>query len=165
MPPLTILTAQTLVNLLTANAAIETEVSSIAQQAGAVVPVIPSSQVYLSSAPAAMADLQQELGYPRITVYSSKLSNNQVEKFRTLSGVVTVTADINATADLVTNVDSYIHFYIEAVSNILRANRGDWGNGIFYSGAYEIAIQPPVTGGSGFLQLARISLEVGVSGN
>jgi hypothetical protein len=51
------------------------------------------------------------------------------------------------------------------VSNILRANRGDWGNGIFYSGAYEIAIQPPVTGGSGFLQLARISLEVGVSGN
>jgi hypothetical protein len=47
----------------------------------------------------------------------------------------------------------------------LRENRGDWGNGIFYSGAYDVAVQPPTTGGSGFLQLARVNLDVGVSQN
>lgn len=165
MPPLTILTAQTLVTLLTADAAIESEVNTIAADSGTSVPVIPSSQVYLSSAPAAMADLQQPLGYPRITIYSAKVSNTQIEKFRTLSGSVTITAEITATADLVSDVDTYVHFYIEAVTNILRENRGDWGNGIFYSGAYEVTLQPPTTGGSGFLQLARVNLEVGVSLN
>jgi hypothetical protein len=163
--PLTILTAQYLVALLTTAAAIETEVSSLSAESGIAVPIIPATQVYLSSAPAAMADLQQQLGYPRITVYSSKVSNTQIEKFRTLSGTVTVTAEINATDDLVNNVDTYIHFYVEAVTNILRENRGDWGNGIYYSGAYDVAVQPPTTGGSGFLQLARVSIEVGVSQN
>lgn len=165
MPPLTILAAQTLVTLLTGNAAIENEVVELAAAGGISVPVIPSNQVYLSSAPAAMADLQQQLGYPRITVYSAKVSNTQVEKFRTLSGTVSVTSEITATADLVSDVDTYIHFYIEAVTNILRENRGDWGNGLFYSGAYDVTVQPPTTGGSGFLQLAKVNLDVGVSLN
>jgi len=165
MTPLTILAAQTLVTLLTSNAAIENEVTGLAAASGISVPAIPSNQVYLSSAPAAMADLQQQLGYPRITVYSAKVSNTQIEKFRTLSGTVSVTAEITGTADLVSDVDTYIHFYIEAVTNILRENRGDWGNGLFYSGAYDVTVQPPTTGGSGFLQLAKVNLDVGVSLN
>lgn len=165
MAPLTILSSQTLVTLLTQGSAIESAVSTLGAGSGVAVPVIPTSQVYLSSAPAAMADFQQQLGYPRITVYSAKVSNTQVEKFRTLSGTVTVTAEVTATADLVTDVDTYVHFYVEAITSILRANRGDWGNGLFYSGTYDVAVQPPTTGGSGFLQLARITLDVGVSQN
>jgi hypothetical protein len=165
MAPLTILTAQKLVDLLTSNASIETEVSFLSASSGIEVPLIPASQVYLSSAPAGMADLQQQLGYPRITVSSTRVNNTQVEKFRTLSGKVTVTAQIAATADLVTDVDTWIHFYAEAVTNILRENRGDWGDGVFFSGAYEVIVQPPAAGASGFLQLASVNIDVGVSQN
>ena len=127
--------------------------------------MIAASQVFLSSAPAGMAELQQELGYPRISVFSAKIKNTQLEKFRSLSGTATVSAEIAATADLISDVDTWIHFYVEAITNVLRENRGDWGDGVFYSGAYEVDVQPPKAGASGFLQLARINFEVGVSRN
>ena len=72
---------------------------------------------------------------------------------------------IAATSDLLAQVDQWIHFYVEAVSTILQENRGDWGDGLFYSGAYEVEVKPPQAGGSGFLQVARVSCELGVSRN
>lgn len=165
MLPITISSAQNLVSLLSTGAAIETEVTALASESGIAVPVIPASQVYVSSAPAGLADLQQELGYPRVSVYSSKLKNTQIEKFRSISGSVTVTAEIAATGDLLTDVDLWIHFYVEAITTILQQNRGDWGDGLFYSGVYEVEVQAPKPGGSGFLQLARVNFEVGVSRN
>jgi hypothetical protein len=165
MLPTTILAAQKLAALLTASSAIEDQISSMAAESGIDIPVIAASQVFLSSAPAGMAELQQELGYPRISVFSAKVKNTQLEKFRSLSGTVTVSAEIAATADLLSNVDTWIHFYVEAITNVLRENRGDWGDGVFYSGAYEVDVQPPKAGASGFLQLARINFEVGVSRN
>ncbi len=41
--------------------------------------------------------------------------------------------------------------------------RGDWGNGMFYSGGYEISFAAVKRGGRGFLQAARIGFNVGVS--
>lgn len=165
MLPTSILAAKKLAALLTNASAIQGEISSISAESGIEVPVIPASQVYLSSAPAGMAELQQELGYPRVSVFSTRVKNTQVEKFRSLSGSVTVTAEIAATADLLSDVDTWIHFYVEAITNILRENRGDWNDGVFYSGAYEVDIQPPKPGASGFLQIARVNFEVGVSRN
>jgi hypothetical protein len=165
MYPITISSAQYLVDLLTAGAAIEAGVNSLAAENGIAVPVIPASQVYVSSAPAGLADLQQELGYPRVSVYSSRLKNSQIEKFRSISGSVTVTAEIAATGDLLTDVDLWIHFYVEVITTILQQNRGDWGDGLFYSGVYDVELQAPKPGGSGFLQLAHVNFEVGVSRN
>ena len=165
MLPTSILAAKKLAALLTNASAIQNEISSISAESGIEVPTIPASQVYLSSAPAGMAELQQELGYPRVSVFSTRVKNTQVEKFRSLSGSVTVSAEIAATADLLSDVDTWIHFYVEAITNILRENRGDWNDGVFYSGAYEVDIQPPKPGASGFLQIARVNFEVGVSRN
>jgi len=165
MLPTTMLAAQKLAGLLTTASAIEDQITSMSAESGIDIPVIATSQVFLSSAPAGMAELQQELGYPRISVFSTKVKNTQLEKFRSLSGSVTVTAEIAATADLLSDVDTWIHFYVEAITNVLRENRGDWGDGVFYSGAYEVDVQPPKAGASGFLQIARINFEVGVSRN
>jgi hypothetical protein len=165
MLPITILTAQKFAALLTTSSAIETQVASLSASSGVNVPIIPASHVYLSSAPAGMAELQQQLGYPRISVFSTKLKNTQAEKFRSLSGSVTVTAEIAATGDLLADVDTWIHFYVEAITAILRQNRGDWGDGVFFSGAFDIDVQPPKPGASGFLQLARVNFDVGVSRN
>lgn len=165
MLPITILAARKLADLLANSSALETQITSMSAASGMTIPLITADQVFVSSAPAGMADLQQELGYPRISIFSTKLKNTQVERFRSLSGAVTVSAEIAATADLLSDVDLWIHFYIEAITNILRENRGDWGDGVFYSGAYEVDVHPPKTGASGFLQLARVSFEVGISRN
>jgi hypothetical protein len=163
MLPLTILAAQKFADLLTNSNNLEGEVTRIASLAVRSVPALPATQVFVTSTSTTMADLQQQLGYPRVAVFSNRVRNQQIEKFRSLSGVVTLVAEISATADLVDEVDSAIHFYVEGVSNVLRRNIGDWGDGMFFPGTYDIEVQPPSTGASGFLQLARITCELNVS--
>ena len=142
---------------------LEREVTRIASLAVRSVPALPQSQVFRDIDLDHDGGLQQQLGYPRVAVFSNRVRNQQIEKFRSLSGVVTVVAEISATADLVDEVDSAIHFYVEAVSNVFRRNIGDWGDGMFFPGTYDIEVQPPSTGASGFLQLARITCELNVS--
>jgi hypothetical protein len=165
MAPITLLAAQNVASLFTASSGLEAELSALAAESNLDIPLIPNSQIYVSSAPASMADLQQELGFPRVSVYSSRLQNMQLEKFRSLSGYATVTVEMAITADMVSEVDTFIHFYVEAATNILQRNRGDWGNGICFFGAYDAQIQPPQMGVSGFVQLARIHFEIGVNRN
>jgi hypothetical protein len=112
-----------------------------------------------------LADQNLQLTYPRVCIYSSTLKNSQIEKFRSFSGQVILVADIWASGDLITDVDTWIHFYVEAVTNILQSNTGDWGNGIFYSGAYDVQFQPPKPGGLGFVGAAKLTFALNVSVN
>ena len=165
MLPITLLAPQKLADLLTLNAAIESEVNSLAVDSGITLPLLLASQVYVSSSPIGMAELLEELAFPRISVFSGKLINSQIEKFRSLSGSIEITAEIVATADFLADADRWIHYYAEAVANILRHSRGDWGDGLFFSGAYDIDVQPPRAGSAGYIQLAHVSCSVGVSRN
>ena len=165
MLPITLLAPTKLAGLLKASAALEANVNELAAANQTTVPIIPSTQVFVSSAPVGIADLQPELAYPRVNVFAARLKNNQAERFRSVSGSVSVVAEIAATSDLLAQVDQWIHFYVEVVSTILQENRGDWGDGLFYSGAYEVEVKSPQAGGSGFLQVARVSCELGVSRN
>ena len=106
MLPLTIQAAQKLADFLTSSNGIETEVNLVASLAGRSVPALPRTQFFVTSTSTSMADVQQQLGYPRVAVFSNRVRNQQTEKFRSLSGVVTVVAEISATADLVDQVES-----------------------------------------------------------
>ena len=64
---------------------------------------------------------------------------------------------------MIAQVDQWIHFYVEAVTNILQTNIGDWGDGMFYPGAYEIQLTPPKTGGLGFVQSAKLTFNLNAS--
>ncbi|MBV8812518.1 MAG: hypothetical protein JO033_27925, partial [Acidobacteriaceae bacterium] len=83
--------------------------------------------------------------------------NTQVEKFRSFSGTIEVFSDIWASGDFATQTDEWIHYYIEAVTTILRANTGNWGDGIFFSGRYQVKLQPPKVGGLGFVEVATVT--------
>ena len=165
MTPLTLLAPMTLANLLTENSALSSQIAAIEEQFGYTLPAIPSSQIILSSADADMTDRRQQIGYPRIAVYSDRVVNNLREKFRTLSGTVSVTITLAASADLIDQVEQWTHYYVEAITNILRQNIGDWGNGMFFPGTYEVQVQPPKPGGSGFVQTANVTCIVSVSRN
>lgn len=165
MAPLSLLSAQVLAGRLTLRDALQENVSAIGTELGITLPGIPSSQVIVSSAGAELADKHLDLTYPRVSIFGSGIKNTQIEKFRALSGVVTLTAEIWASGDLMTQLETWIHCYVEGVAAVLRASTGDWGSGIYYQGGYEVLFQAPKVGGFGFVQSAKLVLGVGVSAN
>ncbi len=112
-----------------------------------------------------MGDKDVQLTYPRICLFSAGLKNAHAEKFRSLSGTVTAVAEVWASGDLVNQTDQWIHFYVESLTNILRQNIGDWGDGIFFSGSYDVQFQTPSPGGFGYVQSAKVVSTFNVSQN
>jgi len=165
MLPLTIHTAQKLSDLLTNENALEQAINTLAASANLTLPAITSSGVVLSSASADIADKDFQLTYPRVCLYSTAVKNTQIEKFRSLSGTVAVIAELWASANLLQNADQWIHFYVEALTNILRQSIGDWGDGMFFSGVYDVQFQPPKLGGFGYIESAKVTCNVDVSRN
>ncbi len=163
MLPLTLLAAQKLQALLTTNDALMTRISSLAAQTGAVVPALTSSQVVLNSAANEIANREILLTYPRLCLYASQIRNAQREKFRSFSGYVVLVAELWASGNMIGDADQWIHFYVEGLTAILRANIGDWGNGFFFSGIYDVQLQPPKVGGFGYLELAKLTCHLEVS--
>lgn len=165
MLPLTLLAPQKLLNLLLAGNALLQQINALEISSNITLPAITSGQVILSSANPDIGDKDMQLTYPRISLYSSAVKNNQLEKFRSLSGTVSVIAEIWASANLVNQTDQWIHFYVEAVTNILRQNIGDWGDGIFFSGMYDVQFQTPKAGGLGYVEAATLTCNLNVSRN
>jgi len=165
MLPLTLLAANKMLNLLTANNALPRAINSNAAALGVVVTPLNGSQITASFVGPDIGDLDLQLSYPRVCVYSTQVVNNQREKFRTFSGVAAVTADIWSSGSLEQQTELDLQFYVEGVAALLRANIGDWGDGYRYSGIYDVHMQTPKTGGEGFVQLARLTCNLDVSFN
>ena len=165
MLPLTLLVAQKFSSLLTTSSALQQEITSIGTACNVILPVISPDQVVMSSASPQIGDKDIELTYPRVCLYSNGLKNTQVEKFRSLSGTLAVVAEIWASGDLVSQTDQWIHFYVEAVTDILRQNIGDWGDGVFFAGTYDVQFQAPAAGGLGYVQSAKVTAIFNVSQN
>ncbi len=163
MTPLTLLAAQKLQSKLTSSNALEQQIELIAEALNVSIPPIPVQQVLLSSAPADLGDRNLDFSYPRVCIYSAGIKNSQFEKFRSFSGQVALVAEIWASADLVGQADQWIHFYVEGVSSILRMNIGDWGDGMFFAGAYEVQFQAPKAGGLGFVESAKLTMSLNAS--
>ena len=161
--PITLLASQKMANLLITNNALVQQITAIAQLANVNLPPIATDQIVLSSAPPEIGDNSIPLLYPRACLYSSALKNTLFEKFKSLSGTVTVTTEIWASGNLFTETDQWIHFYVEAVTEIYRQNVGDLNDGFYLSGAYDVQFQPPKQGGLGFSQSAKIICVLNVS--
>ena len=163
MLPLTLLATNKLLNLLTVNDALSQAVSSNAAASGVDIPFLSTSQIIRSYVNPDMGDLNLQLTYPRVCIYTSQVANNQREKFRAFSGVITVVADVWSSSSLEQPVESALHFFVEGIADILQTNLGDWGDGFRYSGVYGVQMQPPKTGGLGFVQLARVTCNLNVT--
>lgn len=165
MSPLTILVAQKISNLLTEGSALQQEITKLNDSCNTNVPMIETTQIILSSVSQDMDDRNIQLSYPRVCLYSSGIKNTQAEKFRSLSGWLAGVADIWTSGDLLGDVHQWTHFYVEAFTNVLRKNIGDWEDGIFFAGVYDAQFQPPKVGGLGFVQMARITFNLNISRN
>jgi hypothetical protein len=101
--------------------------------------------------------------YPSILVYCDKLSNAMTEKFREFSGQARMNAEVRHSEDRLDRVQTNLQTTVDAVCALLADSRGDWGNGAFYTGGYDVTYEPVVRGGKNFLQRAKVSFELEVS--
>jgi hypothetical protein len=103
--------------------------------------------------------------YPAANVYCEKIVNSLAEKFRSFSGNVQTTVELRYSQDRLDGLEATLENYADAIMQVLNANRGDWGSGMFYAGEYQVVFAAVKHGGKNFQQVAKITFEIGVSRN
>jgi hypothetical protein len=151
------------IGLLTGASGVNSYLGASAQNNGQ--PLIPLSnaQVRAQNVAPDIADQSNTMQYPAINVYCEKIVNSLVEKFRSFSGSVLTTVELRYSQDRLDGLQDALENYADAIMQILYTNRGDWGNGMFYAGQYQVAFGAVKHGGKNFLQVAKITFEIGVS--
>jgi hypothetical protein len=142
---------------------VNANVAQLATNAGiALAPVTPSHIVNQNVA-FEMAERSQAVKYPAVQVYVDRVRNTLNEKFRTFSGKVRTVAEVRMSQDRLEGIEDQLRLYVDAVTQVLDANRGNWGEGMFFAGGYEVAFDPVKRGGKNFLQIAKVTFEVDLS--
>jgi hypothetical protein len=115
----------------------------------------------------ATAELAEKSGahYPSANIYCERITNSLREKFRTFSGTVRMAVEVRHSQDRMEGMEDGLERYADAVARTLDAARGDWGDGMYYAGGYEVSFGPVKQAGKGFVQTAKVTFDVGVSRN
>jgi hypothetical protein len=119
--------------------------------------------VVVENVSADIAEKSAGAQYPAAVVYCETVSNQMLEKFRSFSGTVQLAIEIRHSQDRLDGVEDALEQITDTVTGILTASRGDWGNGMFYSGGYDVNYGSVKRGGRNFLQTAKVSCELSVS--
>ena len=147
----------------------DTGVSSIladlADQEAIPQPRLAAPLIRAANIAADLAESTAGAKYPAIHVYCERLSNTLREKFRTFSGKARMTVEARVSQDRLEHIEDYSQLLVDAITTVLDSSRGDWGQGMFYTGGYEVVYGPVKHGGRNFLQLTKVTFEVDVSSN
>ena len=149
--------------LLRAPAGLQAGLAAIAQANRVELPLIELAQIISQNVPAEVIEKSAGTKYPAFHIYCEKLQNTLREKFRQFSGTATLSVDVRVTHDRLEGLDQRLQWYVDALTDVLDTNRGDWNNGLFYTGGYTVTFQPVKHGGKNFLQTAKVSFDVQVS--
>ena len=128
--------AQAVLGFLTATeTGLAAAIQEIATNTGiSLAPVLLENIVYQNT-PAGLAEKHLQAKYPAVLVYVDRVQNLLVEKFRTFSGKVRTVTEIRASQDRLEGLEEQLRLYVDAVTQILDANRGSWGTRIVLYGS------------------------------
>lgn len=163
MAQIGITAVQKATGLLRAPTGLPAGVAAIAQVSKLTLPVVELTQVIAQNVPPEVIEKSAGTRYPAFHIYCEKLQNTLREKFRQFSGTATLSVDVRVTHDRLEGLDQMAQAYVDAVTQVLDTNRGDWGDGLFYTGGYTVTYQPVKHGGKNFLQTAKVSFDLQVS--
>jgi hypothetical protein len=138
-------------------------VESLAEDSGIALAPIPPEHVIDQNVPVAIAERSRAVKYPVIHVYSDRTRNLLTEKFRTFSGKLRVVAEVRVSQDRIEGIEDQLRLYVDAITQVLDANRGSWSQGAFFTGGYEVMYEPMQHGGKNLLQIAKVIFEVDLS--
>jgi hypothetical protein len=149
---------------ITGPAGVNSGLAALTQGSAAPSPFSPA-QVRSQNVAPDVADRSNTTQYPSLNVYCEKITNSLAEKFRSFSGTVQMAIELRHSQDRLDGLQDSLELYADAVVQVLAANRGDWGDGDFYTGEYQVAFGAVKHGGKNFIQIAKITFEMGVSKN
>lgn len=149
--------------LLAGPAGIAENLAAIVEGDGLTAAGMPECSVMTANLAAELIDKNPSLRYPVAQVKCEQLVNSLQEKFRQFSGKARICVELRVTHDRIEEIDRLAHFYAGAVARVLEQNRGDWGNGMFYAGGYEVSFSPAKHGGKNYVQSAAVRFDVELS--
>jgi hypothetical protein len=79
------------------------------------------------------------------------------------SGEVGIIVEARVSQDRLDGLEDQLHGCVDAVTQALDENGGDWGDGVFYSGGYSVSYNQVKHGGRNYLQAAKVSFTVALS--
>jgi hypothetical protein len=150
---------------ITAPSGMNANLAALTSPGGPVAVPVELAQVRAQNVAADLVERSSPVKFPSVSVYCEKIVNNQAEKFRTFSGYLHMAVEIRHSQDQLNGLQSVLELYADSVTQTLNAARGDWGDGMFYSGGYEVALSAVKHGGKNFIQAAKVTFQVGVSRN
>ena len=138
-------------------------IDALSAQQQATMPAISRQQIVSQNIAPELSDRSTAGKYPLVYVYCGKIVNQLREKFRTFSGNAQMVAEVRVSQDRIEEMESHLQFYTDAIMQVLDNHRGDWGDGVFYGGGYEVAFTAVKHGGRNFIQTAKVSFVLEIS--
>ena len=138
-------------------------VDALSAQQQVTLPAISSQQIVSQNVAAELSERSTGSKYPLVYVYCGKIVNQLREKFRIFSGNAQMVAEVRVSQDRIEVMESHLQFYADAIMQVLDNNRGDWGDGVFYGGGYEVAFTAVKHGGRNFIQTAKVAFVLEIS--
>ncbi len=126
---------------------------------------IDAMQVRAQNVAADLAERSGGIKYPTVHVYCEKVVNDLKEKFRSFSGRLQMAIEVRHSQDRLEGIQETVELYADAVTQVLNEARGDWADGMFYGGGYEVSFGAVKSGGKNLIQVAKVTFEIGVSRN
>lgn len=163
MPEIATMTTQKVMSILTGNEGLPAAVTAMSEAQHVALAPISVTQIIAQNVAPDLAERSTISNYPLVYVYCSKVVNQLREKFRTFSGNAEMVIEFRTSQDQLDGIQSSLQAYVDAVTQVLDDNRGDWGDGVFFGGGYEVAFGGVKHGGRNFLQLGKISFLVEIS--
>ena len=149
--------------LLQAPAGLNDNLAALTETENIVLPQVAARQFFTENVSPEVVERTAGARYPTVHVYCDKFANILREKFRTFSGKAFLVIEVRVTQDRLEGLEKTLQIYVDAVTRVLDQNRGDWGNGMFYTGGYEAAFAAVKHGGRNFSQTGKVTFEVEVS--
>lgn len=149
--------------LLAAPAGLNAQLAELTASEAETPRAIEPGQMMAQNVAMELAERTSPLRYPAVQIYCEKLVNNQREKFRTFSGTAEMAVEVRVSQDRLEGLEDGLGTLVEAVTRVLEQNRGDWGEGMFYGGGYEVSFGAVKHGGKNFAQVAKVKFGVAIS--
>jgi hypothetical protein len=127
--------------------------------------LVDASQVRAQNVAAQIAEHALGVKYPAVNVNCDKIVNDLRQKFQRFSGHVEMAIEVRHSQDRLEGMEDNLELYADAAMQMLDGSRGDWGDGMYYAGGYEVVFGPVKQGGKNFIQVAKVTFQIGVNRN
>jgi hypothetical protein len=154
---------QKALGVLAASDGLPAAVEALNLQQGMKLPSITPQQIIAQNVTPELSEQSSANNYPLVYVYCNKVVNLLREKFRTFSGETQMVVEARVSQDRLDQLETNLQAYVDAVTQVLDNSRGDWGDGVFFDGEYEVAFGGVKHGGRNFLQIAKVSFVLEIS--